>query len=94
MRMLVSFKGKDDSTSPCREDLREVLETFHGNLVAHCGVHEVSEEDQVTEEKSWLGRMFSWLTGRNGDESDGKDFIQKFSGGKQMFMHFEKRWIE
>ena len=82
MRMLVSFKGKDDGSSPCREDLREVLDSFHGNLVAHCGVHEVSEDQRVKEEKSWLVRLFSWVTGRSGNGLDGTDFNQKFSGGK------------
>ncbi|XP_033625850.1 ryanodine receptor 2-like [Asterias rubens] len=96
MRMLVSFKGKDDGSSPCREDLREVLDSFHGNLVAHCGVHEVSEDQRVKEEKSWLVRLFSWVTGRSGNGSDGTDFNQKFSGDSLSYLISETmiRWAE
>ena len=66
---------------PCREDLREVLDTFHNDLVFHCGVREIKEEDNK-EPMSW----FAWLcscfrASQDPSDEDGGGLGEKFSGG-------------
>ncbi|XP_070577063.1 ryanodine receptor 2-like isoform X7 [Ptychodera flava] len=85
MRMLLAFKT-DDKESPCREDLREVLQKFHDELISHCGVH-INNDDGTEEEKSWLGWLLSKLRrkadrGQGGDHRDNSSnhFTEKFSG--------------
>ncbi|XP_078000970.1 ryanodine receptor 2-like [Glandiceps talaboti] len=87
MRMLLSFKSlEDDKECPCREDLREVLQKFHDELIIHCGVH-VKEENGEEEEKSWLGWLLDKIRRKNGGEGEngkrengGNHFTEKFSG--------------
>ncbi|KAJ8044966.1 Ryanodine receptor 2 [Holothuria leucospilota] len=77
MRMLLSFKDLAESvTCPAREDLREVLSTFHSNLVTHCGVHEVNNRDG--EDESWVRKLLNSLFSSRGKGNNG-EVPQKFS---------------
>ena len=81
MRMLLSFRGEEESMCPCREDLRDVLETFHNDLVFHCGVRELGEEEDKAP-MSW----FAWLcscfrSAHDPSAEDGDGLGEKFSGG-------------
>lgn len=79
MRMLLSFKEPAEGLScPAREDLRDVLSTFHTNLVSHCGVHEIDGKNG--DDESWVLKLFnSIFKSRN---KNNKDTPQKFSPGK------------
>ncbi|XP_071832667.1 ryanodine receptor 2-like isoform X4 [Apostichopus japonicus] len=76
MRMLLSFKEPAEGLScPAREDLRDVLSTFHTNLVSHCGVHEIDGKNG--DDESWVLKLFnSIFKSRN---KNNKDTPQKFS---------------
>ena len=79
--MLLSFRGEEESMCPCREDLREVLESFHNDLVFHCGVREQKEEDDQ-EPMSWFAWLCSCFRAAHDAEEDGGGIAEKFSGGE------------
>ena len=57
MRNLLAFKNEEGelfNTCPCRDDIREMLWTFHKNLLEHCSMPTAIQEEtgsQETEEK-------------------------------------------
>ncbi|XP_072031407.1 LOW QUALITY PROTEIN: ryanodine receptor 2-like [Amphiura filiformis] len=79
MRMLLSFRGEGDTLCPCREDLREVIENFHTDLVFHCGVRELKEEEDK-EPMSWFAWLCSCFRSAHDPEEGDGGLGEKFSG--------------
>ncbi|KAL4647687.1 ryanodine receptor 1-like isoform X1 [Arapaima gigas] len=58
--MLTNFKhGPDDDECPVPDDVREILQNFHKELLCHCGVQLEEEEEKEEVDTSLRGRFFS-----------------------------------
>ena len=53
MKNLLSFKSTEESSDgqpcPCREDIKELLRKFHGDLLGHCAMPSVPEDEKSAE---------------------------------------------
>ncbi|XP_064208546.1 ryanodine receptor 1-like isoform X4 [Anguilla rostrata] len=60
INMLLNFKHfMDEEDSPVPEEVREALQAFHNDLLAHCGVHIEEEEEEAEVDTSLRGRLLS-----------------------------------
>ncbi|KAI4894475.1 hypothetical protein NFI96_006532 [Prochilodus magdalenae] len=62
VNMLMNFKNcPEEEDCPVPEDIRGELQTFHNDLLAHCGVHIEEEEEEEQVDTSLRGRLFRLL---------------------------------
>ncbi|XP_031429541.1 ryanodine receptor 1b isoform X8 [Clupea harengus] len=60
--LLTNFKhGPEQEDCPVPDDVRETLQEFHNDLLAHCGVHIEEEEEEEEVDASLSGRILSLL---------------------------------
>ncbi|XP_072515634.1 ryanodine receptor 1 [Salminus brasiliensis] len=62
VNMLMNFKNcPEEEDCPVPEDVRGELQTFHTDLLAHCGVHIEEEEEEEQVDTSLRGRLLRLL---------------------------------
>uniref|UniRef100_A0A3B3TF51 Ryanodine receptor 1 n=1 Tax=Paramormyrops kingsleyae TaxID=1676925 RepID=A0A3B3TF51_9TELE len=62
INMLLTFKHhSEEGVCSVPEEIRESLQLFHNDLLAHCGVHIEEEEEEQEEDMSLKGRLLRLL---------------------------------